>query len=251
MVDVEENYVVEENLSSEEETTPAPTPTQTPVKRKSTPSAGLKIKLTIPKKSKDVIVVDSGSESDSGNDTHRAVTPVEIKPDVDALNTAMDQSQAPSSPSNEPAASSVSQAPCASTPGTSAANVSSPNTPGSHGQSFTMAKSLVHRLVQTLPVDVLPKGTDDTTKNIEHQLRKEVDETKEKLQNLRVNVSELLKTILPEFTYDSLEYIDTIVVEMVRVNATEGEDQVNGTNGESQSTATGDGSGDAPASNSS
>lgn len=46
--------------------------------------------------------------------------------------------------------------------------------------------------------------------------------TEAKLSRLRKNVGELLKTILPELVYERLEFIDDIVVEMVRVNAEHG-----------------------------
>jgi len=43
---------------------------------------------------------------------------------------------------------------------------------------------------------------------------------REELKNLRLNVAKLLKTILPDLTYDQdrLEYVDDVIVQMVRVN---------------------------------
>ena len=199
MVDVEENFVVEENLSgsSEDESTAKAPPAST---TKRSPGGTLKVKWTAPAKKKNVIVIDSGSESESESNM-RPDSPAEKKPDVDKLNEAMEKSV------NRQIVS-----PKVSEPGTSMQN-SIPN-----GQAI--ATSVVHQSVQTDAVIIKPDDSDDSSSS--NKLQTEFADNKAKLQSLRHHVSELLKSILPDLTVDNVEDIDKIVVEMVRVNAEEG-----------------------------
>ena len=169
-------------------------------------------------------------EGQSAGDKDKAIgDAADQKPDVSSLPEPMEVTQSEATSSQEPAENDAGNSDSAtdgrkegSAPTedgdvqvASASSSSDPAPPASAAAAAPSNKEFKSAEVQT--DDAL-----DTSTQPSCSCQQEVAQLEETISSLRANVYKLLNVFVPELALDDINLIDTVVVEMIRVNSTTG-----------------------------